>query len=382
MKEPLTIYNMPKLLSKCCQSGTGIKKEEFICSLTNYIITLAYEDATSDQEKKSIISNFYKEFGIKKDELQTLISSKDFCYDAFMLDKEPEMSYSYANKMFNKKDVSSNFPRKFQKLIIESPLEDEDYFIPFLSEERYNIFNPCRVFEVFSNIDEFNFWVDDNILLRLEKEKSQRNHIGYLSLLLYHAIVSADIRKSSIPSCQTFFCENYVHNSKAFKKALDGCKSLRIIGLGQSRMVRAYMSKFESLLKKGGSLHFILTDPDGESTKMSSRRSSRNRDGFESDRAVHIDTLDRLTDLQKDYPEQIKIQIIDFLFPYTMYGFDMENLFISSIFIWMTALYEPSEKRLGFQVVSNEDIEIKKSFNRQFEELVASPDIKDWCKPK
>lgn len=383
MKEPLTIYNIPKLLTKCCRSGAKLKKEEFIQSLTNYIITLTYEEAANTDSQISVINKFYKEFAIKKEEVLSIVSAPNFSYDDFLSEKSPSMSYHYANKMFRSKDVSSNFPHKFQRAVIESPLEDDEYFCSFLDDpdDIYNIrniFDKEKVFNTFSGLEEFNFWVDDNMLLRLEKEKFQGNHISYLSLLLYHIIISADIRKSKIPSCKNFFCENYVHNSDSFKKAIDECSSLRIIGLGQSRMVRAYMTKFEDLLKRGGTLHFILTDPDGASTQMSSRRSSRNRDGLESDRAVHIDTLDRLSDLRKDYPNQVKIQIIDFLFPYTMYGFDMENLFMSSLFIWMTALYEPSEKRLGFQVVGNEDIEIKKSFDLQFKTLVDSPDIKDW----
>ena len=129
-------------------------------------------------------------------------------------------------------------------------------------------------------------------------------------------------------------------------------------------MIRSYGGKFAEILK-GGKVNFILTDPDGESTKMCAKRSSLNRDGISEDIAIHKEAINRLLDIKTKNGRKIHVKVADIMFPYTMYAFDIEEKKEATIYIWFTPLFEPSEKRLGFRVTGVNDPEVVESFVRQ-----------------
>ncbi len=166
-----------------------------------------------------------------------------------------------------------------------------------------------------------------------------------------------------------FFDQNYVDASKEFLEDLKNCKSLSVIGLGQNRMIRSYGEKFTEILRRQGKIKFILTDPDGDSTKMCAKRSSLNREGIDEDIAIHKEAINRLLDIKAKNWEKIHIKIADIMFPYTMYAFNIEERKQATIYVWFTPLFEPSEKRLGFRISGLNDPEIVDSFIRQFEEI-------------
>lgn len=166
-----------------------------------------------------------------------------------------------------------------------------------------------------------------------------------------------------------FFDQNYVDVSKEFLSNLKNCKSLSVIGLGQNRMIRSYGGKFAEILQREGKVKFILTDPDGESTKMCAKRSSLNREGINEDIAIHKEAINRLLDIKTKNRGKIHIKVADIMFQYTMYAFDIEEKEKATIYVWFTPLFEPSERRLGFRVTGANDPEIVDSFIRQFEEI-------------
>lgn len=167
-----------------------------------------------------------------------------------------------------------------------------------------------------------------------------------------------------------FFDQNYVNVSQEFMQDLKMYNSLSVIGLGQSRMIRAYGRKFTEIVERGGKVCFILTDPDGESTKMCAKRSSLNRDGIEEDIAIHKEAINRLLDIKSKKEQAVEVKIADIMFPYTIYAFNIENIEQAVFYIWFTPLFEPSEKRLGFRLCGERDPEISESFIRQFNEVM------------
>lgn len=184
------------------------------------------------------------------------------------------------------------------------------------------------------------------------------------------------LKKRRIDACE-FFDQNYVDVSQEFMSDLKNCKSLSVIGLGQNRMIRAYGGKFIDIVQRGGKVCFILTDPDGESTKMCARRSSLNQDGIEEDIAIHKEAINRLWDIKAKKKRSMDIKIADIMFPYTIYAFNIENSVKAIFYIWFTPLFEPSEKRLGFRLCGENDIDISESFIRQFNEVrKVSTDVK------
>ena len=73
----------------------------------------------------------------------------------------------------------------------------------------------------------------------------------------------------------------------------------------------------------------------------------------------------------------IKIYVLDFMYPYTMYAFNCKNKVNENkkMHIWQTVLFEASDKRLGFVLEGIEDIERMESYYIQFCELKNKCDL-------
>lgn len=190
---------------------------------------------------------------------------------------------------------------------------------------------------------------------------------NYLKVIKKHHYTFTELRRTV--TTKEFFKESYTSLSPEFYDDLKNCEYIAIIGLGQSRMLRTIGSYYEKLLKKGIDIDVILTDPDKESTKMCTRRSSKNRNDISGDISVHKESINRLLEMKKY--GNIKIYVSDFMYPYTMYAFNCKNGVNdrTKMYIWQTVLFEASDKRPGFLCEGKEDFEIMSSYYRQFREL-------------
>lgn len=180
-------------------------------------------------------------------------------------------------------------------------------------------------------------------------------------------------------SASDYFTQSYTQLSYEFYNDLLHCRSLDVIGLGQDRMIKTIYREYESILKRSGSIRFALTDPDGISTDMCTRRSSGDRKNVENDRGVHKTAINRLLDL-KSIPTAkgtLKIYIADFMYPYTMYAFNMEDISNAKVYVWITPLFEPSSNRLGFVLQGLRDRTQIESFQRQFCTLIHDDNTKE-----
>lgn len=240
--------------------------------------------------------------------------------------------------------------------------ENEEIFLKhpeIRNQWKFEIVTDYRVFSFIKLIKNKNL----PIYTYSSSDKLKKTISNQLSSLFH------DRLSKSKNDAKDFFNQNYVDVSKEFLTDLKNCKSISVIGLGQNRMIRSYGGKFAEILQRGGNVKFILTDPDGESTKMCAKRSSLNREGINEDIAIHKEAINRLLNLKEKYVEKMHIRVADIMFPYTMYAFNIEKKQQAKIYIWFTPLFEPSEKRLGFRVTGTNDPEIVDSFIRQFKEV-------------
>lgn len=190
---------------------------------------------------------------------------------------------------------------------------------------------------------------------------------NYLQVIEKYHYTYEQLRKSI--STKDFFTQSYTNLSSEFYTDIENSNYVAVIGLSQRRMIGTLGSCYRQLLKKGAKIDIILTDPDGESTKMCARRSSSNRNDIEGDIFVHKEAINRLIDMKK-YGE-IRIYISDFMYPYTMYAFNCEERVTekTKMYIWQTVLFEASDKRPGFVCEGKEDKERMESYLQQFREL-------------
>lgn len=240
--------------------------------------------------------------------------------------------------------------------------ENEKIFLAhpeIMNNWKFEIVKDYRVFDFIKLIKNKNL----PIYTYNSSEKLKTVISNQLSSLFHNRL------SKSKNDAREFFDQNYVNLSKEFLADLKNCKSLSVIGLGQNRMIRSYGGKFAEILKREGKVNFILTDPDGESTKMCAKRSSLNRDGISEDITIHKEAINRLLDIKTKNGRKINIKVADIMFPYTMYAFNIEEEKEATIYIWFTPLFEPSEKRLGFRVTGVNDPEVVESFVKQFEEV-------------
>ena len=169
-------------------------------------------------------------------------------------------------------------------------------------------------------------------------------------------------------TAEDFFTENYVTNSEGFNNSLRGAKELWVLGQGQNRMITAHSAQIRRILSEGGTVKFLLGTPDGIGTEMSVTRSST-VPNIERIKQEHWAAVERLKSLAR-LPEAkgtLEVRFIDLFMPYTMYGFDVSNLSKASLYIWITPLKEPSERRPGFSLHASRDQQWFSSFKRQFE---------------
>lgn len=200
----------------------------------------------------------------------------------------------------------------------------------------------------------------------------------YLNMIKKHHYSFDELRTTILT--KEFFTQSYTNLSPEFYSDLDNCEYLAIVGLGQSRMLRTLSERYVNLLKRGGKIDIILTDPDGESTKMCTRRSSKNRDDISSDIVIHKEAINRLLDMREIENKKggncnIRIYVSDFMYPYTIYAFNCEKGVNdrTRMYVWQTVLFEPSEKRPGFLCEGKGDFELMLSYYKQFKML------KDEC---
>ncbi len=178
---------------------------------------------------------------------------------------------------------------------------------------------------------------------------------------------------------QDYFTQSYTQLSSEFYNDIQECSNLSIIGLGQKRMIATLASYYSGILQRNGRIDVILTDPDGASTIMCAKRSSTNRGDIPSDIAIHKDTINRLLDIKNQFATSgiMKIFIADFMFPYTMYAFNTNDISKTKIYVWITPLFEPSSSRLGFLLKGSTDCSEIESFLRQFSELINNGETKE-----
>lgn len=190
---------------------------------------------------------------------------------------------------------------------------------------------------------------------------------NYLQIIEKHHYTYKQLRKSI--STRDFFTQSYTKLSAEFYSDIENSNYVAVIGLSQRRMLLTLGSYYRQLLKKGVKIDIILTDPDGESTKMCARRSSGNRKDIEGDINVHKEAINRLIDMKTE--GEIRIYISDFMYPYTMYAFNCEKKVTekTKMYIWQTVLFESSDIRPGFVCEGREDRERMESYFRQFRVL-------------
>ena len=210
----------------------------------------------------------------------------------------------------------------------------------------------------------------------VEDSKSQsfyEKYSHYLNVIEKYHYTYDQLRKSILTN--EFFTQSYTSLSPEFYNDIKNSNYVAIIGLGQGRMLKTLGSYYRQFLKRGGKIDIILTDPEGESTKMCARRSSTNRNDIEGDISVHKEAINRLLDMKKD--GKLKIYVSDFMYPYTMYAFNCEDKVTkdTKMYIWQTVLFEASDKRPGFVCEGDEDKERMESYFRQFRELRDNCDL-------
>ncbi len=167
-----------------------------------------------------------------------------------------------------------------------------------------------------------------------------------------------------------FFSENYVYNSDTFQAAFRSARTLDVIGMGQGRMITAYGGQIRRILAEGGTVQFILGDPEGTGTEMAVKRGST-RQRVSRVRQEHWGAAERLNSYCKDpnCSGQLVIKFVDQLMPYTLYGFDLSEPRKAKIFVWITVFQESSETRPGFLLTSLQDPHWFTYFKKQFETM-------------
>lgn len=158
----------------------------------------------------------------------------------------------------------------------------------------------------------------------------------------------------SVSLAQDLFVENYVNNSDEFKKAFESAHELSVLGMGQMRMLFSYSGAIQNILYKGGKVNFVLCNPESAAIEMASKVefSGLNKTLTKQE---HWAAIGRFGSLSKDskYQNGLNIKLIDFLPAFTIYGFDL-NSSEAKLFVWITAFKEPSDKRPGFMLSSQD----------------------------
>jgi hypothetical protein len=172
------------------------------------------------------------------------------------------------------------------------------------------------------------------------------------------------------PPASDFFVENYVHNSEALLQAVNDSHEMFVVGMGLPRFIASFGSQIRRILSQGGNVKFILIDPLGEATKMSADRGTV-RMSLEQVIAERTSAIEKLISYGKEpsCKGNLEVKFVDFLVPYTIFGFDASNSDKGKIFVWITPFQEPSEKRPGFILEKRLDAKWYDFFYNQFQKL-------------
>jgi hypothetical protein len=109
-----------------------------------------------------------------------------------------------------------------------------------------------------------------------------------------------------------------------FSIRLDEAQEVWLIGTHHSAALTAYHQVFQSKLQAGGSLRFLLIDPDGAASKMAAMR-FHGHVSPEQERMRIRSSLQTLSALRQMAPDKVEVKVIDFLVDYTAYVLDPES---------------------------------------------------------
>jgi len=167
-----------------------------------------------------------------------------------------------------------------------------------------------------------------------------------------------------------FLSENYVYNSEDFRKSFQMAQEIFVLGMGQNRMITAYGGQIRRILEGGGKACFMVLDPHGHAIKMSAKRGSTQQ-GWTVVKNEHLGAIARLASISRNQSCKgiLEVRLIDFLSPYTLYGFDWSDPHKASLYVWITPFKEPSEKRPGFKLTKSQDSLWFDFFRAQFDKM-------------
>lgn len=201
------------------------------------------------------------------------------------------------------------------------------------------------------------------------------NYERYINRMIEKAIPFEDLKKHVSP--EKFFDQQYDKLSSEFYEDLQQCQSLDILGLGQKHMLTTLRQELIELVDRGGRIGAVLSDPNGDSTKMCANRSLDNKRVSDAC-SEHVLAINKLIDMKQKRPNaDIKVYIWDCFFPYTMYIFnynkddkDCENRKNIKIYLWITNLFEESRMRHGFLIDEKFDSELVKRYIKQYDAVL------------
>jgi hypothetical protein len=174
------------------------------------------------------------------------------------------------------------------------------------------------------------------------------------------------------PTADTFFSENYVDNSNAFKKCMRECNELSMMGFAHNRMVASYAPELIRLLRKGGKLKVLAMEPSSSAVLEANARSFAPKSTAAA-RHQHNAAIAALKAVGKNASDvsQFELRLIKQSPPFTVYLFDELELDLAQAFVWLTPWRRPSSERPGFRLVASESPKWHAFFADQLHELWA-----------
>ena len=101
-----------------------------------------------------------------------------------------------------------------------------------------------------------------------------------------------------------------------FNKKIETAKEIWITGIHHSSFMTDYHNSLERMLEKGGELYVMLADPDGHAINMTSLRFPNGKNP-EVEKQRTEDNLEAFKKLKKNFPNNVEIKIMDYLFEYS-----------------------------------------------------------------
>lgn len=172
---------------------------------------------------------------------------------------------------------------------------------------------------------------------------------------------------------KSYFDQNHINVSKEFIEDFKNCQSLSVFGLGQYRMIKSYYSFIEAKVISGKPVKYILSDPNGEGSKMCAKFSALHNN-ISNDIEMHKNAINLLMDIKALNSKHLKVKLVDIFPPFTMYAFNIESFEHLKIYVWFTPIYLPAIRRLGFRITGKQNIELCQYFLDQFNSIYSAPD--------